>query len=169
MPRVKIKQTHPNALKKIAKRYKDDYIVAVGWPSGTGSNSIKYPTENKRGKRVKDPMRVVDVAAINEFGSTSLNIPARPFMALSKEPALKKIKPLIKGLTHLVNVGKMTKKRMAKLVGADVVPVFQNTIVNLKTPPNSPKTIALKQSSNPLFDSGLMTDTLTFGVRKVDK
>lgn len=169
MPSVKIKETHPRAVKKIAKRYQDNYVVAVGYPSGTKASSLKYPTTNKRGKRVKDTMRVVDVAALNEFGSASLNIPARPFMSLSKEPALQKIKPLIKSLTHLINTGKMTKKRMAKLIGADIVPVFQNTITDLKTPYNSPKTIDIKKSSNPLIDSGIMRNTLTFGVRKIDK
>ena len=54
--------------------------------------------------------------------------------------------------------------RGANLVGAYAADVIQQRIVDLKEPPNSPITIALKGSSNPLVDTGHMRQSVTWEV-----
>lgn len=154
---VKIKQKNPNAIKELARRYASpDYAAAVGYPSSK-TGSIEYP----------DGTPVILVAATNEFGSKSRKIPARPFMKLSKEPAMHEVAPIIKKFIPLFNKGDGTKKNIVKVIGTKAVPIFQDTIVRLRTPENAPSTIKRKKSSNPLIDTALMKNSLTFEVRKI--
>lgn len=155
---VRIKQTNPNWLKRLERRYDKDYAIKVGYPASK-TKSIEYP----------DGTSLVQVAMLNNFGSSSQNIPARPFMRLAKPAAIKVIKKPLKKMTHFLNTGKMTKKRMAEILAPLAVAEFKKTITNLREPPNAPSTIAAKRSSNPLIDTGLLRNSLTSVIVKMKK
>ncbi len=156
---VRFKHKNPGAARKIAERYKKSLIIAVGYPSSK-TKSIEYP----------DGTSLIQVAAENNFGVPERKIPARPFMRLAKEPATKKIKPLLKPLFQKLNRGRITIERIAETIAPVIVSEFKSEIVRLRTPPNAPSTIAKKKSSNPLigiFD--LLKGSLTFEIRKKKK
>ena len=91
-------------------------------------------------------------------------------MRLAKEPATKKIKPLLKPLFQKLNRGRITVERIADSIAPVIVSEFKAEIVRLREPPNAPSTIAKKKSSNPLigiFD--LLKGSLTFEIRKKKK
>ena len=151
---IKVKQKNKNAIKNVANRYRDDYIVEVGFPGKVGS--VSYP----------DGERVTDIAAQNEFGSESKHIPARPFMKLSKNDAVTEIQAIMRKEVPRINRGQVDKLKVIKLIAPRVTDIFKNTITALKSPPNAPLTIALKGSDNPLIDSSLMRNTLTSEIVK---
>lgn len=138
-------------------------------------------------KRISGPTRVkvgfpagqadqdnVNKAVWNEFGTAGGAsgggwggpIPERPFMRNSARnnrskyiAAMKADAPLIlRGTTALGT----TLSKLGNLAVFDI----QAEITSLRSPPNSPVTIALKGSSNPLIDSGEMRQSVSF---KVDK
>lgn len=154
---TKTTSTNPNWLKDKLKQYKEvQDVLAVGFPKGTDGASTRYP----------DGTQVAFVATVNNFGSKSRNIPKRPFMSLSKKPALEKVLPIQNRLLPKFNEGKITAAQILETCGPFAVSEFQKTITDLKTPPNSDETIARKKSSNPLIDTGLMRQTVTYVVRK---
>ncbi len=153
---VKITRKNPKFVKDLLKRYQNEAVLAIGYPANTKAVGIKYP----------DGTPVVLVAAVNNFGSASRGIPARPFMQLGQEPALKAVEPIAKALVPLLNEGKLTIADMLEDMGAPAVAEFKQAITDLKTPANAPSTIARKGSSNPLVDTGLLRSSLTYAVRK---
>ena len=152
---VKFLHKNPNALKKILKRYEKLPSIAVGFPSSK-TKSIEYP----------DGESVVVVAARNNFGVPEENIPRRPFMELSSKPAQKVASKLTKKLFPQLTKGTMSIETIADLIGIAVAPIFKRTAVELRTPPNSPRTIAKKKSDNPLVDTGLLVQSITYEVVK---
>ena len=52
------------------------------------------------------------------------------------------------------------------LVGSFVASLISKKIVDIKSPPNSPKTIEDKKSSNPLIDTGQLKNSITWEVNK---
>lgn len=152
---IRVKQKNKNALKDIVRSYDKDYVLRVGFPASK-TGGVQYP----------DGERVVDIAAQNEFGSSEQNIPSRPFMALSKKDATDVLRETFRKLTPKINREQETKLQAIETVGPFVADVFKNTITELTSPPNSPFTIAMKGSSNPLIDTGLMRQTLTYEVKE---
>jgi len=153
---VTIKQSNPGWLKKLLARWKDAPELAIGWPTGTNAVGIKYP----------DGTPVVLVAAVNNFGSQSRGIPARPFMTESAAPAVEATKPIAAALMPAVNSGKATLAEVLQRMGPFAVGAFQQTIVSGNWVANSPVTIARKDSAQPLVDTALMRQSRTFVVRK---
>ena len=153
---IKFKETKPQAFNKIKRQLRDNYAIAVGFPSSK-TGSIAYP----------NGMKVVQVAAANHFGVPELRIPSRPFMSIAKRPAEKVARPMYKSLEPLIWDGRITQKKIAQLIGVKVTDVFKKVISDLKEPPNAPRTIAKKGFDNPLIDTNLMLRTVTFEVRKI--
>lgn len=91
-------------------------------------------------------------------------IPPRPFLlnamranrAKYLEQMRKEAKAIIRG-TQTVPV---VLRRLGILAQGDI----QNEIVNLRSPPNSPTTIKMKGSSNPLIDTKEMHNKVTWKV-----
>lgn len=153
---VKIKHSNPGWINKLVNRYGSGAeVLAVGYPVGTSGTSTKYP----------DGPEVVLVAAVNNFGSASQGIPARPFMTEGFVPAVEATNPIKTRLVPLLNQGKITKAQILEHMGAPAVNAFRNTILRGNWVPNKPETIARKGSSRPLTDTGLMRQTLTYVVR----
>lgn len=107
-----------------------------------------------------DRTPVTNVAAKNEFGGE--RTPARPFMANAFAAARPKVQQL---LMSQVNPGRMiVTTKTAEMVGLLVQSEIQQSITDLRSPPNSPVTIARKRKSNPLIDTGFMRMSTTYEV-----
>ena len=124
--------------------------VAIGFFA-----SAKYP----------NGIPVASVAAANEFGtqasSTSpANIPPRPFM----RPTIAQERKAIRDMLHQRADPKTftVTHQDANAIGAYLAGRLQSQITSLREPPNSPRTIALKKSSNPLIDTGFMRMSVTW-------
>lgn len=153
---VIIKRKNPGWLEKLVKRYGERAELAIGWPASTSAVGIKYP----------DGTQVAFVAAVNNFGSASRNIPARPFMTESAAPALKATAPVAAIMVKAVNRGKATTEQALQEMGPFAVGAFQTTITDTAWVPNAARTVREKQSAKPLIDTGLLRSSLTFVVRK---
>jgi hypothetical protein len=57
----------------------------------------------------------------------------------------------------------------ANMIGAKAAAIMKNTIRDLKEPPNAPSTVAKKKSANPLVDTGLLMQSVTWELRKHKK
>ena len=109
-----------------------------------------------------DGTQVANVAGIQEFGAPEAGIPERPFfrqsVAIMNDDLPKVLAKIVDPKT--MEVG----DREANDVGAWAADILQQRIVDLKEPPNSPATIALKGSDNPLVDTGHMRQAVTWEV-----
>ena len=146
MPKVEVKR-RPNgkALKKKLDRVqKGKSKVKVGFPEGGG----EYP----------EGMSIVTVAVWNEFGNAVT--PERPFFRLAMIDNKAKYRKMTKTLAKQILDGKISKEKALELLGEEAVADIQESIVNLSSPPNSEMTIAIKGSSNPLVDTGLMKQSV---------
>ncbi len=119
--------------------------------------------------RYEDGTPVTNVAAWNEFGTENTEggggraiTPERPFFRL----ALKDVKDDLRKLvaqeidTEKMTIDPVLAGRAAELVKSRI----QQSIVELRQPPNAPRTIATKKSSNPLIDSGFMRQSVTYKI-----
>lgn len=152
---VRIIQKNPGWLEKLVKSYDNRSVLAIGWPRSTGAVGIKYP----------DGTSVVLVAAVNNYGSASRGIPARPFMSESAEPAVKATAPVAATMVRIINRGKATPEDALREMGPFAVGAFQTTITDHAWVPNAPYTVQQKGSAKPLIDTGLLRSSLTFVVR----
>lgn len=133
--------------------------IAVGFPVGK-SASIQYP----------DGTSVVDVAVYNNYGTFNkdgtVHIPARPFLSIGGLKARQETKRLREQLFKRFNLGTISLQDAANIVGAKAAAIIKKTIRDFDDPPNSPGTIAKKKTNNPLVDTGLMMQSVTWDVRK---
>ena len=153
---VEIKQKNPGWLDELAKRYKNTGQVAIGYPLGTPGTGLAYP----------DGTLVFHVAVWNQFGVPEENIPRRDFMGPGGRNAAKKTRPIAIIAIKGINKGTLDMEAILNQMGAVGSAAIGQAIVDLKSPPNSPVTIFLKKSSNPLVDTGLMGQAVTWALRK---
>lgn len=112
-------------------------------------STAKYP----------DGTFVSQVANQHEFG---IGVPERPFIRNAIKNAEDGVSELMEG--HLKTQSRQADRRIADTVGAHVAGEIQREIVRLREPPNAPSTIARKGSSNPLVDTGVMRQSVTWRV-----
>lgn len=150
-------QTNPNWLQRLQRRYSDaPKIVKVGFPAGTEAATVSYP----------NGMRVVDVAVGNEYGTD--NVPARPFIGLSSGDINNQCAPILEqSAAALNNNNTQQYDQLLDAAGSVAAGIVKQQITDLRSPPNAQSTIERKGSSNPLIDTGLMRQTVTYKV--VDK
>lgn len=107
-----------------------------------------------------DGTSVAEVAQWNNFGIQ--DIPPRPFMskAISKNQD--------KWLNVLSNDLKKSGdyEKSLNVLGNVMTGDIKKEITDIKTPANSQETINKKGSSNPLIDTGLLRNSITFKVIK---
>ena len=105
-----------------------------------------------------DGTQVATVAAAHEFGAG--NLPERPFFRQANEKAKKTVpKILISDLKKNHGILKLKPIEVAAEVHKGTV---QKSITSLKSPPNSPTTVNIKKSSNPLVDTGLLRQSISW-------
>jgi hypothetical protein len=150
-------QTNPSWLQRLQRRYSDaPKIVKVGFPEGTEAVTVSYPNGT----------RVVDVAVGNEYGTD--NVPARPFMGLSSADITNQCVPILEqSAAALNNNNTQQYDQLLDAAGNLAAGIVKQQITDLRSPPNAQSTIERKGSSNPLIDTGLMRQTVTYKV--VDK
>lgn len=174
---VKTKQKNPRALDKINKRFRqNNHVLEVGFPKEL-ADSVVYPSvrdPKNPGQFIKSeaPPRVTDVAFKNEFGSISENIPPRPFMKKSSKPTKSLLSRENKKLAKQLGEKSASPQLLVKflqLMGPKIAAIFKKTITDLREPANAETTVAIKGSDNPLIDTGLMRQTLTYLVTRKKK
>lgn len=130
------------AIEKEMKKYTDAPSVVVG---------IRGEAGNVEGEDIT----MAQLGAIHEFGTPT--IPERPWLVpgvAAAEPDINKA-----AVKFLPTDG--PEKTLEK-IGVIAQNSAQNYIVDLRTPPNAPSTIAAKKSSNPLVDTGAMLNSVTY-------
>lgn len=91
-------------------------------------------------------------------------IPARPFLTNAMRDNRLKYRAAMRTSAAKVLTGQVTIRATFDKLGAVAAGDVQKSITALNTPPNSPVTVALKGSSNPLIDSGEMRGAVTWKV-----
>lgn len=109
-------------------------------------------------------LSVAQYAAKNEFGAPG--VPQRSFLRSTFDENVAKIENVIQIQYGKIIDGVLTTDIALKQIGQVVTGMVQNKIRSIVTPPNSPRTIALKGSSKPLIDFGQMFASIRYTIRK---
>lgn len=115
-------------------------------------------------RAAEDGATVVEIAVFNEFGTES--IPARPFLSSAMDMGQDQLSSLTADLLLKISGGDMKARAAAERLGILAQSLVRKRIVELDTPPNSAATVRLKDSSNPLIDTGQMMQSVTYVVRE---
>ena len=121
------------------------------------------------------PMLVI--AAANEFGAKIpkrqarldnpekwIIIPERSYLRAWFDENVDALQVTLERLIGQIVEGKISGRAALEMIGGYVVTHVQAYMIDLKTPPNVPSTIARKGSSNPLIDTGQLKDAITWRV-----
>jgi hypothetical protein len=144
---VKGVQEAKAAIKKSLEEFASNKFITVGIHEDAGSR--------------EDGETNAQIGAFNHFGT--INIPARPWLDVG----------VMQGASVYSDVIKNTAEAGGNLdqaleqVGVLAVGYAQEYITELSDPPNSPATIAMKGSSNPLIDTGVMRSSVSYKVAEV--
>lgn len=152
---VTIKQSNPGWLSGLLRRYREQDVLALGYPASE-TGSLRYP----------DGTPVVLVAAVNNFGSASKGIPARPFIHEGAVKAVEETQPVAAALVPALNAGKISKAQILEHMGPVAVGAQQSVFTEVTWEPNAQRTIDEKESAQPLIDTGLLRQSATYEVRK---
>ena len=118
--------------------------------------------------RYPDGTPVTNVAAYNEFGTRKadgrVHTPTRPFFRNALPELERNMRSTLKSAVDPITLS--VSPQLADVVGLQSAAIVQDSIVQLRTPPNAPSTIEAKGSSNPLIDSGFMRLSTTYRVTK---
>ena len=112
--------------------------------------------------RYPDGTPVAAVAAWNEFGTRYT--PERPFFRNAIEGASPDLLEVVKAYVDPMEMQFTTY--IAGRIGLAMQARVQKSITVLREPPNHPDTIKHKGSSNPLIDTGVMRQSVTFRVNE---
>lgn len=141
-------------LRKILPPKRGKSIVKVGFPAGSASaDNIAKAVYNEFGTR--------GGASGGGWGGP---IPERPFLRNAMRNNRGKYKQGLKASARQILDGTASVDAALRLMGNDAALDVQEEIITLSSPPNSPVTVALKGSSNPLVDTGEMVGAVTFKV-----
>lgn len=154
---ITIKRKSDGRLKKILRNFlgNQDEKVAVGFPAGkTGGDIINRAVWNEFGTR-----------GGRSGGGWGGPIPERPFMRNAMRNNKNKYRDAMKVSAKKILLGETSLSTVLDKLGALAASDVQMEITALRTPPNSPVTIALKGSSNPLIDTGQMRQSVTWEKR----
>lgn len=152
---AKVVNSNPGWLARLLKNYKNREVLAVGYPASE-TGGIRYP----------DGTPVTLVAAVNNYGSQSMGIPARPFMQEGAKAAIAGDAGKVAAeLVPLLNQGKITPAEILRQMGPYAETSFKGVFTGTAWTPNADYTIEKKGSAQPLIDTGLLRNTLTHVVR----
>lgn len=145
------------------KKIKKDVATLKGSYTKVGIQSgDKAKDRNENGIITTSDLDLATIAAWQEFGAR--RIPSRPFMRNTfdkNESELSRIK--IRQYSQIISNRQSVAAALA-LIGTWFEDKMKKEITDLKTPPNAPRTILQKGSSNPLIDTG----TLRASIRHVE-
>jgi len=115
-----------------------------------------------------DGTPLVQIAAVQEFGSRDGRIPERSYLRSTIDA---KQRSYLDALAKAIDRAAMapfaltTLRRDLDRLGVRAVADVQITITKLRTPPNAPSTIERKGSSNSLIDTGRLRQSIDHEVR----
>lgn len=158
-----VTEKNPNALKKFFEKVKkvSEKGVVAGFPMGQ-LNTPHYEPE----KPDEPGPSIIDVAIWNNFG---IGVPQRDFMTPASKKWQKFFNESLDKLRQELEKEEVDIDKFLNLMGQKGADIISQEIIALRTPPNSPVTIARKGSSNPLVDSGDMARSTTWQIRKRDR
>lgn len=135
-----------------AESFANSYVL-IGFQEGS------VTTSQVKGRRRKEAGKsMAQIAAENEFGTRTT--PARPFMRTSFDENREVLNNVITGEYEKILGGASTVKRSLNLIGRFGVELIKQKIRDIRFPPNSRRTIAIKKSSKPLIDFGQMIQSV---------
>lgn len=135
-------------IEKMANSY-----VLIGFQDGSVTKN-----QSKAGRKKQGGHSMAQIAFENEYGTK--NIPARSFMRTSFDENQDRISRIIASEYDKVIDGESTVRKSLNTIGLYGVDLVQAKIRSITTPPNSPRTIAIKKSSKPLIDFGQMIQSV---------
>ena len=161
-------------LDSLIKKLDQTFEIKVGFPK---SKPVVYPPDNRKGRSDRGGQTVASVANKQEFGhkraywrellkvskSPYIDIPSRPFLRRTMKKKKQQILELMKNYYRLQNIG---DKSYLESVGQQIRDWVKETMVTENWVPNSPRTVAIKKSSKPLIDRGIMKKSVTYEVIK---
>lgn len=147
-------------LNKLIKNIRDldSHIVKVGILSDNCNS-----TKNKQ--KVTSQKTVANIGLIQEFGSITLNIPARSFIKGPLNNNLtKKIKELSNINNRLYRLLINNPNKLLDVLGLIGKNIIQDSFTHNNWLSNSSITIQKKKSSKPLIDTGLLRESIDYEV-----
>lgn len=134
-----------------------------------GVRSAGMKAETDKAVEEGTPYPLALQAYIKEHGSPAYRVPPRPFL----EPGIEKHLDLVESgmkaaLQDVLNGGdgKAQRERLGATMAAKVQAYFQE---DNGWPPNAPSTIKKKGSAQPLVDTGVLRQSITYIIRPKDK
>lgn len=140
-----------------------------------GKVTLAEPTKVKVGfPKSKAARSNIEKAIWNEFGTRGGAsgggwggpIPERPFMRNTLRNNRSAYKTLLAQQARRVLLGEVSMQAVLTKLGIRAQGDIQHEITALMDPPNSPVTVKLKGSSNPLIDSGAMRAAVTWEIKR---
>jgi len=135
--------------------------------------SIAGPSKVKVGfPKSKASASNIEKAVWNEFGTRGGAsgggwggpVPERPFMQNAMADNRGKYRDGMATAARKILIGDASMESTLSKLGIMARGDIQGEITSLSSPPNSPVTIALKGSSNPLIDTGAMRQAVTWQI-----
>ena len=164
-------------LKALLSRYKDSYTVEAGYPSSVASTLHPNVREEfYRDENFSSESKPVGAIAYKlNYGGDAyqkqangkwklITIPPRPFMAMAAQDK-SKFTSFLQLAVSSMNQGQSIDKVLG-IIGELYVEKIKSAITESETPPNSFRTADIKQSSNPLIDTGQMRNIVTYEIKK---
>jgi len=106
---------------------------------------------------------VKEKATNNEFGSGTT--PERSFIRSTIDENAERYLKAAEILVGMMIDGEISKFEALERMGQQIERDIKEKIVNLKTPPNAPRTIEAKGSDNPLVDSMEMLNSIRYAIK----
>lgn len=145
-------------LEEIKKTGRQEILVGIQEGSRTH-------VQVRRSRKQEAGINIAQYAAENEFGTNK--IPARSFMRSTFDERINEINEIIDDELGLVIDRVQTLNKAFARIGLSIQGMIQQKIREIRSPPNSRATIAIKGSSKPLIDFGQMIASVRYVVRRI--
>lgn len=132
--------------------------VLVGIQAGS-----KTKVDTIAGRQQVAGINIAGYAAQNEFGTDT--IPERSFLRSFFDQNLNIIEPFVERVCGRIIDDQITIEQGLGIIGTQMQDGVKEKIRQIRTPPNSPRTIAKKRSSKPLIDFGQMIAAVRYVVK----
>ncbi len=116
-----------------------------------------------RGRKSIPNLNIASYAAKNEFGTPE--IPERSFMRSTFDQNIQAIENFVERRYAEIIDQQLSVSQGLGQIGKFLEGAVKDKIREIRTPPNSPRTIKIKKSSKPLIDFGQMFSSVRYVVR----
>jgi hypothetical protein len=143
-------------LEELSRTYRNEskYEAVIGFPKEKAElTKPHYPTGAS----------VLDVVIWNNYGTE--DIPARPFLEQSTPEIKKVFAAKAAKYQKMVNAGQLDPRLFLLQIAKEGEKIVRQRIIDLKEPPNAPRTIKKKGFDDPLIETGFMRDSVTSVIR----